>query len=610
VRKLFFFFLYFFILLLFPAASFAASNFSADYFVTYNILPSTLTNVSVSGSLTNLTDDYYASSYKIQLGFKDISNLQASDETGQINAIVVKNARGSSVELPFNSKVVGQGRKLSFNLSFNTSEVAQAQGKVWEINIPGLSAQNDFKSFNATVLVPSFLGKPAYIKPPASATNAIISGNKLTFTKDDLGTSGISVAFGEAQIYNFNLTYHLENKNLFPVRTEIAIPPSTNYQDVLVNFMSPKPVNVTIDKDGNWLAEYRLSPSQTSAITVRGTARLSLTPKEEVLSENAFSEYLKQKKYWESSSNKIKDIALKLRTPKAIYDYVVENLKYDFSRVTGKKPRLGALNVLDDPTSAVCLEFTDLFIALSRSAGIPAREIDGYAFTKNTEERPLSLVEDVLHAWPEYYDSEKKSWIMIDPTWGNTTGGVDYLKAIDFDHFAFVLKGYDSLYPIPAGGYKLAGTKDVKDVFVSLGKEFNQTKTLQISLDIPDIIYTGIPVNGELKIVNTGNSITDKTTINISSKYLTGEKSITLEKIPPYGFKTIPLDFIKQPILTNKTDTITIHVDGYNLKKNVKITPLFLNKWILIEGVLIVSFFIVLSLIIKRTGRIPLSRGK
>ncbi len=30
---------------------------------------------------------------------------------------------------------------------------------------------------------------------------------------------------------------------------------------------------------------------------------------------------------------------------------------------------------------------------------------------------------------------------MIDPTWGATTGGVDYFETLDFDHFAFVVKG-------------------------------------------------------------------------------------------------------------------------------------------------------------------------
>ena len=174
MKRFLLFFLTLFIFLIFPTKSFAASNFSADYTVTYNVLQNTSTHVIIDGSLTNLTDDYYASSYKIQLGFKDITNLHATDEGGAINPIVINSTRGNSIELPFNSKITGLDKKLNFNLSFDTSEVAQAQGEVWEINIPGLSAVNDFKSFNVNVLVPSFLGKPAYIKP---AVQAVVSGN-------------------------------------------------------------------------------------------------------------------------------------------------------------------------------------------------------------------------------------------------------------------------------------------------------------------------------------------------------------------------------------------------------------------------------------------------
>jgi transglutaminase-like putative cysteine protease len=56
----------------------------------------------------------------------------------------------------------------------------------------------------------------------------------------------------------------------------------------------------------------------------------------------------------------------------------------------------------------VCLEFTDLFIAIARAAGIPAREIDGFGYTQNAINRPISIDEDILHAWPEYYDTAKK----------------------------------------------------------------------------------------------------------------------------------------------------------------------------------------------------------
>src|SRR5258708_1111114 len=490
MRRLVFFI---FLLLFLSVTPAFASNFTTDYIVNYSVGNSANTHVSFDVALTNTTEQYYASSYNIRLGFADVRNIVASDSEGQIKPTVTKSSKGQSVDLTFNKKAVGLGSKLKFNLSFDTNEVAQNIGNIWEINIPGLSNQIDFSSFN---------------------------GNKISFTKSDLGTSGISIAFGEYQIYSFNLTYHLENSNLFPIVTEIALPPRTNYQDISIDSINPKPKNVRIDKDGNWLASYNLSPTQKINVVVAGKAKVNLSPKIEDVSSNELAAYTRPQRYWETNDPKLKSLAGQLKTPQQIYQYVIDNLTYDFSRVTDKKPRAGALNVLQNPSSAVCLEFSDIFVALARSAGIPAREVDGFANTKNTQERPLSLVKDVLHAWPEYYDSTKQMWIMVDPTWGNTTNGIDYFSTLDFDHFAFAIKGQDSTYPIPAGGYKNAGNLNTKDVNVELSTEFNGSYSTFSELNFPTKSLPGLPITGTVKIRNNGSLLLEPPTIKVASSFL------------------------------------------------------------------------------------------
>src|SRR6185503_5658119 len=145
--------------------------------------------------------------------------------------------------------------------------------------------------------------------------------------------------------------------------------------------ITPKPINVIQDEDGNWLAQYRLLPTQKLDVTVAGVTQMQLVPKEQSISEKEIKLYTKELPYWETNSTTITALAKELKTPQAIYEYVVKTLTYDFSRVTDDKPRLGAVASLKNPTSAVCREFTDLFIALARATGIPAREVDGFAYT-------------------------------------------------------------------------------------------------------------------------------------------------------------------------------------------------------------------------------------
>lgn len=604
-------FIILFILIFFfiPRSVFAAkSNFITDYNVTYNVLENSLTHVTFDVALTNKTTQYYASSYSIQVGFKDIENILARDSEGQITPQTSKNNDGNNIEITFNDRIVGLDKKLNFFISFDTKDIAQKSGKIWDINIPGLSEQKAYNSFNVTVIVPKFLGSPSYVKPDTRKSY----GNSLIFTKEELGESGISISFGKEQIYSFNLLYHLKNSNLFPIKTEIALPPSTNYQDVQIDSIDPNPQNVTQDKDGNWLAQYILSSGKKIDIDVKGKAKIMLSPKKEPILAKELKEYTKEQPYWQTSKKEIKDLALKLKTPYAIYQYAVSNLKYDFARVQNNQPRIGAFEVLKNPESAVCLEFTDLFIALARAAGIPAREVNGFAYTQNSKERPLSLVKDVLHAWPEYYDSDLQTWVMVDPTWSNTTGGVDYFYTLDFDHFAFVIKGVNSTYPIPAGGYKISDNSKTRDINMGFGNDFTaEIQTLTLSSDFAKSYFSGANVEGNIIVKNDGKIMSAVQEIAVDADFLQPlSRKIYVGPIPPFGFIKIPVKFNTPSLLTNKKDVVKIAINENFISKEIKISPFILNIWTTLGGMILVSTVIATSIIIYKAGNLPFFRQK
>lgn len=609
MKRLLIFFLIFAIFLFsIPALVYADSNFTTDYNVTYNVLENALTHVSFDITLTNKTSQYYASSYSVQVGFKDIENVLVRDNVGKIIPQLTKNNDGNNIEITFNDRVVGIDKKLYFSISFDTKDIAKKSGQIWDINIPGLSEQKAYNTFDVKVIVPKFLGTPSFIKPDSGK----LLDNNLIFTKDELGESGISISFGKEQIYNFNLVYHLRNANLFSIKTEIALPLSTNYQEVQISNINPKPQNVTLDADGNWLAQYTLAPGKKIDINVDGTAKIMLSPKKDPMSDIQLKEFLKEQPYWETNKKEIKDLAAKLKTPQKIYQYVVDHLTYDFTRVQNAQARAGAYKVFKNPSSAVCLEFTDLFIAIARAAGIPAREINGFASTSNSKERPLSLVKDVLHAWPEYYDHELQTWVMIDPTWGNTTGGVDYFYMLDFDHFAFVIKGVNSSYPIPAGGYKLSDNDTSKDIDVAFGEEYpTNDQSLTIGTDLSNVYFSGVNPQGNILVKNTGSAISLPQIITITTDFLQPlSQKINLEQIPPYGFKQFPIKFKNPSFLTNNTDVVKIAINQDYVIKKIQITPYVLNIWTITGGIIFVSSIIGLSYAIYKARSLYLSRQK
>lgn len=604
------FFLFFIFCFLFPQRIKAAENFSVANDITYTVSDNGNTHAVFSIALTNTTSQFYASSYKIKMGFDNIKNVIVKDTQGAIQPTVTKTQDGYDVEVTFNKPVVGIGNTLTFTIAFDTPDIAQNSGKVWEVNIPGVTNQNDFSNFNVHVRVPLSFGDPSYIKPQFTKT---LTAQNLDFSKEELQKAGISIGFGNNQTYAFSLSYHLKNKNLFPVKTEIALPPSTNYQDVVIDTISPKPSQVTKDADGNWLAQYLLLPGELKNVVVKGKTDIFLYPKQQAESQESLARYTQELPYWQTKNESIKKLANDLKTPYAIYEYVVKSLTYDFSRVSQSKSRIGALEILQKPSSAVCLEFTDLFVTLARAAGIPAREVDGFAFTENSKQRPLSKVLDILHAWPEYYDRQLQSWIMVDPTWGNTTGGVDYFNMLDFDHIAFVIKGVSSNYPVPAGGYKVSGNENSKDVEVFFAKEeVKLTQLFELKDSFPAFVQSGLPIESTITLKNTGNSLLGSQIVTVESTTLSPKNQrLTFKEIPPFGYGELPVIFEKTPFLTNRTDSITIRVAGKSFTSSVKISPLVLNKnnLLILGGVLGAGIFIIfISIASLRTWRVSVSQ--
>lgn len=597
-------FLFFILLPKITIRAFSSDNFSVSYDCTYTVSEKGITHAEIKATLINQASGFYATNYKINLSLNDISNVQASDSLGKITPRITRTTEGNSFEIPFNVKAVGKGKSLKFEFSFDTKDIAEKLGNIWEINIPPIANQEKSAFFNVHVRVPEPFGLPSYEKP-------VHSGKNLDYSREELGASGISIGFGDSQVYKFNLQYHLKNNGLFSSQETIVLPASTNYQDVEIEKINPKPTNVTVDSDGNWIALYNMNGQESLGVSVTGNARIYISPKEDNLTDEQIILYTKSLPHWEQSS-KIKTLSQSLRTPEAIYNYVVKKLTYDFSRVRENSIRFGAQYVIDHPSSAACLEFTDLFIAMARAAGIPAREVDGFAYTQNIKQKPLSLANDVLHAWPEYYDLKQNAWIMVDPTWENTTGGTDYFHTLDFDHVAFVVKGASSDYPIPAGDYKIEGqnTKDVNVEFSNNFKGLNPKITSDINF--PSTAYSGLPVTLYVTLKNTQGIMFISEKIKVIGTNISPDtQTVNAPIIPPFGSVKIPIKFSSKSFLTKEDADITIQIGNSQIKEKVSFVPIFLSKTILIEGgVLIAIIAAIIFFIANRIRSLPFSKRK
>jgi len=591
--------------------------FATSYEVLHDIASDGTTSVTEKITLRNLTSQYYANQFKMTIGATEIFDVKASDEGGPMEVKTQQVDSLTVIDVKFNTAVAGLDKTLNWTLQFKSKDFAEKIGKVWEIRAPRISS-SDIEKYSLTMSIPQSFGEPTLITPTPK-TSVLSAGRMyLTFNRSQLLESGVSASFGQNQLFDFDLTYHLENIGLVPVLTNIALPPDTAFQDVIYQRIEPKPINVTIDNDGNYLAWYKLSRGEKLDIKVIGSAKLYTVSKvkDPILSEALRKKYTQSDKYWEKDNpiilaklNEILGINPPTETSekaKLIFRYVVGALKYDSGRLKDDIERFGAVTALNNPTSAVCMEFTDLFIALARSAGIPTRELDGYAYTANPKLRPLSLNQDILHAWPEYFD-DKKGWVMVDPTWENTTGGVDYFSKLDLNHFVFAIKGSSSSQPAPAGSYKYQG-QDSRDVKVTLSDvDFLGKPQIDVTFENKNPILAGFPGKIKVKVTNLGNAFYPSNDMSISAGKISilNTENLKSGPIPSFGTAEFELGIKTASLFDSYTDEITVLMGGQKFSKQVEVKPFIIFQTapalgFAIAGLMVVLYLTILGVLIYR----------
>ncbi len=578
------------ILCIFPLSRvLAVGEFQADYDVEYAISPAGVTIVTQNVTLTNKQSNLYPQKYSILIDSQKIKNVIAFDNGGLVQTQIDQSDGKTQITLPFNDHIVGLGKQLHFSLRYEDAEITQKNGDIWEVNIPGVANDPDLASYTVTLNVPPTFGPNAYMTPMPAAADR--------WTKDQMITGGISAAYGNMQAFDLNLSYHLENDSVAPRTSEISLPPDTAFQKVIIRSITPKPKTVLTDADGNWLAQYDLLPAERLDVQAQITVAIQLRQFDGVSEEITDpSVYTKPLKYWESQSPQIQALAQTYKTPRDIYNYVVRTLSYDYTRVSQSPVRKGALEALATPKNSICMEYTDLFVAIARAAGIPAREVVGFAYTTNSKLRPLSLVSDVLHSWPEYYDSVKKVWIQIDPTWASTTGGVNYFDKLDFNHIAFSIHGIASDYPYPAGFYKRPGTnsKDVLVAFSQSKPSFAQSKLIT-SYVFPKVATSGIPAAGTVTIENPNGTAVQSVVVTVQSTPFDVAISKTFTNVAPYAKLSIPVSIPLPGYFMQGTGSLTATVNDQASQYNFQIRPLVYS--FIIPLACIALFFILLALL-------------
>lgn len=557
--------------LIFPGSIFAAQEFTTDFATTYTIGRDGVATIYQEITLTNNLPDIYATEYELEVGSNRIRAITVGTDNGSaIPHETIESDTKTTIKVNFNDKIVGRGKKRVFIIQYQNLDASQKIGNVLEVTIPKVAKNDSMNSYKVSIRVPMEFGQPSIITPAEYSLEKDAAFTTIYFDNQVIKESGITAIYGEKQIFNLILKYNLENPTITPIVTQIALPPDTAYQRMFYESIDPKPQAVAVDADGNWIATFELEPKEQLTVTATVNALTYLKPTVPVPLPKDLSVYLQDQKYWQVNNPIIQELAGELDTPKEIYDYLTKNFNYNYGRLDSQNTqRLGALSAIKNPENVLCQEFTDAFVAIARAAGIPARAVTGFAYTENAKLRPVALIQDVLHAWPEYYDQDKKAFVPVDPTWGNTTGGIDYFTSLDFNHLVFAIQGSKSDSPLPVGYYKFKGQAS-KDVDINFGTNLPMEK---INLQTTPNLSSGFGVKGsslEILFQNDSNVALYNPPITLAAQGLSLESDINpkISQILPFTRYTLP---VKYAVASGSIETPRITITTYGQSQTIDI---------------------------------------
>lgn len=296
-----------------------------------------------------------------------------------------------------------------------------------------------------------FLSLPVEAPPAAAGEFSV----KDTFTGEEVQLPGTAMApytLGEAQRRDLRVRLVVTNKGKTPstnIRLDVPLLGELDspYQTAIQETFSHVPQEIKREAPGNRSALFQinsLAPGESETLTLNYQLQayplkaelpaLTALSTTQVYYPAAYSPSLVSDpgQLWlepaakiESDHPEIINRAQELTAPahselekaRLIFNFVKDHVQYDLYSPHRNK---GALSALRNATG-VCEDYAALFVALCRAAGIPARQVNGYADPqgrgaawKLVPAETLSL-KGCRHSWAEFY-LEGAGWLPADPT--------------------------------------------------------------------------------------------------------------------------------------------------------------------------------------------------
>jgi transglutaminase-like putative cysteine protease len=392
-------------------AIFASMKASSQYSIIVDVTDKGETQFSSNIKLTNESNDYFIRDYTIVTDYDDLSEFQVFENGGQ--GVFTREYRDNKVRIKILLKnpLLKNGDTVNLFVSYRTQQSFKKEGGLYKLRIPQLKTEENSTNSQYTIKIPDTFGPLSFNSLKKSNVTVEDGKHVITYTESDAPLGALFLV-GQSQQFEFTYQYELSNDTNRIEKYSVTLPPESPSQKLYFYDNDLGADRTFHDLDGNFLLEYFVDPQNKKSIRIVGLSQFSYNHETITIDAGGIQSYLESSDIWDFTNSDIQSLIPNIVKPdnsqydnaQLINDYIVSTYDYSGSESPVRKK---SSDLVKDKQNFSCINFADLFVSLTRGAGLPSREVIGYsAFSQSL---------DTVHYWAEFYDESKKEWIAADP---------------------------------------------------------------------------------------------------------------------------------------------------------------------------------------------------
>ena len=386
-----------------------------------------------------------------------------------------------------------------------------------------LSKLNNIETKEFLFTYPSSIGEISWSS--ATILNQEDKGGNVKITTEIPNTDFVKIAFGEQITYSFDINKTLSNSSDTTIYSEVTLPINNSYQNIVISSINPLPDKAYKDIDGNYILQYSIVSQSAIDIKISGFIYMnkqdSNDSKEYIIEQNPLWKISNTSlirhinRYVNTYGLNISDTFSDINELKpeereifyeSIYHYVLEYLQPNVNSVGSLSgaERIGSEDILVKQGMSSNEEYADSIIALYRYYKIPARFVIGYLSNISNYDS-----EGIYHYWAEFYDQDKKDWVIVEPFFEDYSKTPLWSKEMK-DHIALIYRYSNPFNP------KLSFFSPQDFTLKLVEQAPVYTNKAKIDLVLSPFNISDPYLSGVINIKNNGNTILDSFTFKKS----------------------------------------------------------------------------------------------